>query len=1326
MKKWLLILPILFSGTAFAQIGAITNFCEVGATHAITSGLQSSNYQQGVIPGCTVTVYLTGTTNYATIYADSSETTLTNPFTAATDGQWLFYAATNQGYDIVLSSGITLTDVFAGSSSGVGAYLPLAGGTITGNLTVLGSFVTSGMTTPSLATPTSLVGVPSSSGGLLTAGTYYAEVTAVDGSGNTTVASSETSATTTGSTGSIVWTWSPVVNAFSYQLYVGTSSRGETAYFSASTYTYTQTVLPATPLSVQSTGYWHTSGNKILDVNNATVRIAGINWYGFETTDEVVHGLYNQDYKTILDTIYNLGYNVIRLPFSNQMVENPIIPTAISYTDIDGNAINTDLAGLNALQVMDKIITYSGSLNLRIILDDHRSEAGNSAEDSGLWYTNAYPQSAWLADWQTLVTRYQGYTTISGQPTVIGADVRNEPHNAESGGSCWTGDTGATVSGCPTSDTANNWPIAATLAGNTILALNSNWLIFVEGTDYYDGIGDWWGGNLIGVASHPVILNTAQRLVYSAHDYGPDLFSQTWFNSNTTYASLSAIWNQFWGYISADGIAPVWIGEFGTDNTVIDIENSQQGSQGQWFQSIVAYLSANSVIGWTYYALNGDDSYALVDYNYDPWPANPTKQQLLNSIQPPYNTATNGYLGQPASEQSTGGVNIAGNLFVEDGITTNSNIIAKLGRFASGVISNGMLTANQGFTSNTSATINGDLILTRKGTPGAPTGTFSSSGGSLSAGTYYAKLTSVDDSGYTTEAGTESSGVTATGSSGKIVWTWTAVSGTSSYRIYVGTSSGGESSYFATSANSYTQTTSTGTTGTPPTTNETGSIVLPTTTTGCLQAISGLVIGTGSSCGAGAGTVTSVGMTVPNIMSVTPSTITTSGTFAVTLVSETANYAFLAPDGSSGTPTFRAISANDITTALTSPPVIGGTTAAAGTFTTLSANTSVYSPIGNLTTVNSTTANLTNINSSGTAALTTVTASTLSSGSVTDTGLIAAGYVTNTRAGILGTVATIPNSGLTNSATTVNGQTCTLGSTCTVTAVANEIIVGTTSVNSGTTGYILYDNGGTLGNLATTGTGSVVLAASPTITGTLTTGNITESSSNLNTFVNTTAASNVPLVTFYASNATTGTHCGYMTIGRGASTNESASIIFSCSGGSGSSNNFLGLGFYNNDYLINIFGTGDVSIGSTTDCGGKLCITGELSLTTLAAATSNTLCYNTSTVSGFDTLSTCSSLRKYKTNIHPLFGGLNEVMELSPISYLSKTSGREEIGFIAEDMEKIDVRNVTYDGKGKLTGVQYDHMIALLTEAVQEQQHEIDELKREIRKNKNTKTTLTQ
>jgi endoglucanase len=363
------------------------------------------------------------------------------------------------------------------------------------------------------------------------------------------------------------------------------------------------------------TGYWHTSGNQVLDANGHVVRIAGINWYGFETTDEVVHGLWAQDYHYILNAIQSNGYNVIRMPMSNQVVETPIIPTDISYSNGSG-PINTDLEGLNSLQILDKIVTYAGQIGLHIILDNHRSEAGNGAEGNGLWYTSQYPESAWINDWETLATRYLNNSTV------IGFDLRNEPHNAQSGGSCW---------GCGTM--SYDWRLAAERGGNAVQAINPSLLIFVEGTDCYNNNCDWWGGNLTGAQSYPVVLNVANQLVYSAHDYGPNLYQQSWFNNNTTYQSLVQVWTGFWAYLSLNDIAPVWVGEFGTTNNSSDIESNVPGSQGQWFQSIVTFMQSNPQLDWTYWALNGEDSYALLDSNYDSTPVSSLKQSLLASIQ---------------------------------------------------------------------------------------------------------------------------------------------------------------------------------------------------------------------------------------------------------------------------------------------------------------------------------------------------------------------------------------------------------------------------------------------------------------------------------------------------------------------------------------------------------------------------------------------------------------------------------------------------------------------------------------------------------------------
>ena len=172
MKHLYALCVLIFTVSASAQIAAINGYCNLGGAQSVTSGLSSSNYLLGIIPSCTVKVYLTGTTTLATIYSDSSETPLTNPFTAnaassTNPGYWLFFAAANQGYDVSLSGGIspnvyssavTLTgmypgtnivagitqltgDVLAGPGSGslVATVVRINGAAIPASATVLGS-----------------------------------------------------------------------------------------------------------------------------------------------------------------------------------------------------------------------------------------------------------------------------------------------------------------------------------------------------------------------------------------------------------------------------------------------------------------------------------------------------------------------------------------------------------------------------------------------------------------------------------------------------------------------------------------------------------------------------------------------------------------------------------------------------------------------------------------------------------------------------------------------------------------------------------------------------------------------------------------------------------------------------------------------------------------------------------------------------------------------------------------------------------------------------------------------------------------------------------
>ena len=79
------------------------------------------------------------------------------------------------------------------------------------------------------------------------------------------------------------------------------------------------------------------------------------------------------------------------------------------------------------------------------------------------------------------------------------------------------------------------------------------------------------------------------------------------------------------------------------------------------------------------------------------------------------------------------------------------------------------------------------------------------------------------------------------------------------------------------------------------------------------------------------GTVTSVGLSLPGIFSVTGSPVTTSGTLTATLATQAANTFLASVDGSSGTPTFRTIVAGDIGNAIVIGKVLTGYSVTSGT-----------------------------------------------------------------------------------------------------------------------------------------------------------------------------------------------------------------------------------------------------------------------------------------------------------------------------------------------------------------------------------------------------------
>lgn len=88
------------------------------------------------------------------------------------------------------------------------------------------------------------------------------------------------------------------------------------------------------------------------------------------------------------------------------------------------------------------------------------------------------------------------------------------------------------------------------------------------------------------------------------------------------------------------------------------------------------------------------------------------------------------------------------------------------------------------------------------------------------------------------------------------------------------------------------------------------------------------------------------------------------------------------------------------------------------------------------------------------------------------------------------------------------------------------------------------------------------------------------------------------------------------------------------------------------------------------------------------------------------------SSRRWKQDIEPIHEALAKVEQLQGVTYAWKVDGKRDIGLIAEDVSKIIPEVVTFEDNGiEARSVDYARLVALLIEAVKEQQREIEGLR---------------
>lgn len=379
----------------------------------------------------------------------------------------------------------------------------------------------------------------------------------------------------------------------------------------------------------------HAEGSRLYDKDGNEVWLTGANWFGLNCGEAIPHYLWSGDCDDMLSEVADRGINVIRFPVSTELLMSWMNGTPNSvgsvqasydppYDKDDGNGgiikagtygnINKDFLESdgktlkNSEEIFDVILGKCKKYGIKAFIDIHSPHTDNSGHNYNLWYGKETTDGTmvttdlWIESLVWVAEKYKN------DDTLIGYDLKNEPHGK--------GQEGIKAAKWDGSTDENNWAYAATKCADAILDVNPNALIFIEGVeqsmsgamagDYWGMpdrrdnspyIGAWWGGNFRGAREYPIKpKHGTSQIVYSPHDYGPSVYAQTWFEKDfTTQTLLDDYWYDTWAYINAENIAPMLIGEWGGH---MDGDKNQK-----WMELLRDYMIENH-ISHTFWCLN--------------------------------------------------------------------------------------------------------------------------------------------------------------------------------------------------------------------------------------------------------------------------------------------------------------------------------------------------------------------------------------------------------------------------------------------------------------------------------------------------------------------------------------------------------------------------------------------------------------------------------------------------------------------------------------------------------------------------------------------------
>lgn len=326
---------------------------------------------------------------------------------------------------------------------------------------------------------------------------------------------------------------------------------------------------------------FHVRGGRVW-ADDVPIALHGLNWAGLDTADRAPHGLWTgRGLATFLDEMRSLGFTAIRLSMTPEVVR-PGRPVADWASDRGygptGDAMlrQTLAAALDAgLWVVLGFNGYDSVLEGGDVPRPYAADGSYTVED---WIADLGAMAGLARDW----------------PHVVGIDLFNEPY-----GLSWS-----------------EWRDLAGRAGAHVLARNPRLVVLVQGVGEEStdtgGYGAFWGSNLTEAARRPIDrgLIPDEKLVYSPHVYGPDVYRMPYFDDPDFPRNMPAIWDTHFGHLA--GPNAVCPGEFGG--------HYRPGTDdARWQDAFIGYMKERGMTDcWFYWQLapTSDDTGGILEEDW--------------------------------------------------------------------------------------------------------------------------------------------------------------------------------------------------------------------------------------------------------------------------------------------------------------------------------------------------------------------------------------------------------------------------------------------------------------------------------------------------------------------------------------------------------------------------------------------------------------------------------------------------------------------------------------------------------------------------------------